>query len=185
MIKAEIFKEVKGYEGIYEVSNFGRVKSLARLDTMNRQLKERILKAATNSKGYKHVLLCIEGKTKTIYIHSLVAEAFLGYIRDGNINTGVVNHIDEDKLNNNVENLEVVSARENLIHSRTKRRASGLPANIKQRPNGRYAVQIFHGTKGDKCQWCLGTFNNVKEAVAARDDYFKMQDRLRDVVLVD
>ena len=64
-------------------------------------------------------------------MHTLVAEAFLNYKRDGKTITGVVNRIDENNFNNNIENLEVTKQRKNMIHSITKRRLNGLPYNIK------------------------------------------------------
>ena len=60
-------------------------------------------------------------------MHTLVAEAFLNYKRDGKTITGVVNHIDKNKLNNNIENLEVTTQRKNMIHSMTKRRLMDCP----------------------------------------------------------
>ena len=100
----EVFKDVKGYEGSYQVSNLGRVKSL-KFD------KEKILKAGVNANGYLQVNLFKDGKCKARKVHQLVAVAFLGHKPCGM--KLVVNHIDIDKLNNNVSNLEIVTAREN------------------------------------------------------------------------
>ena len=100
----EVFKDVKGYKGKYEVSNLGRVKSL-------KFNKEKILKAGVNANGYLQVNLFKDGKCKARKVHQLVAVAFLGHKPCGM--KLVVNHIDIDKLNNNVSNLEIVTAREN------------------------------------------------------------------------
>lgn len=96
----EIFKEIEGYSGLYAVSNYGRVKSLGNGNSNNS--KERILKPAKNSDGYLVVGLYKEGKCKFYKIHRLVAQAF---IPNPN-NYPQVNHKDEDKTNNKVENLE-------------------------------------------------------------------------------
>ena len=91
----EIWKDKKDYEGLYMVSNWGRVKSI-------KFGKERILKPVTNSSGYLLVNLCKDGKVKAFTVHRLVAEAFLPNPH----NYPCVNHKDENKQNNNVENLE-------------------------------------------------------------------------------
>lgn len=102
----EKFVDVVGYEGIYQVSNFGRVKSLAR----NNKSKDRFLKPWLAGKGYQQVRLSVNGKTKTTYVHTLVAESFLGHSTDSGL---VVDHIDGDKLNNRAENLQIVTNRDN------------------------------------------------------------------------
>ena len=95
MIK-EIWKPVVGYEGLYMVSNWGRVKSI-------KFGKEIILKQHINIKGgYYYVCLLKNGKHKNYYVHRLVAEAFI----PNSYNLPQVNHRDENKLNNNVDNLE-------------------------------------------------------------------------------
>ena len=94
----EIWKDKKDYEGHYQVSNCGRIKSLNYINSG----KERILKPLTNSSGYLFVKLCKDGITKTYYVHRLVAEAF---IPNPN-NYKEVNHKDECKTNNVVTNLE-------------------------------------------------------------------------------
>lgn len=94
-MKKEIWKDILGYEGLYQVSNFGRVKSF-------KFGKERILKPGTNKYGYLIVILCKNGKVKHFYVHRLVAEAFIPNTH----NYPCVNHKDECKTNNNVNNLE-------------------------------------------------------------------------------
>jgi hypothetical protein len=107
----EEFRAVKGYEGLYEVSNIGRLKSLARKDTLGRKLKEKILLESIAGGGYLSVSLCTDRVKKTHQVHQLVAIAFLGHKPNGH--ELVVNHIDYNKLNNKLDNLEVVSQREN------------------------------------------------------------------------
>jgi len=100
----EEFREIEGYEGMYQVSNLGRVKSFW-------YGKERILKGGINSRGYSAVVLYKDNKIKTRSIHQLVAVAFLGHKPCGH--KLVVNHINFYKTDNRVENLEIVTNREN------------------------------------------------------------------------
>lgn len=100
----EIFKDVKGYEGIYKISNLGTVLSL-------KFNKRKELKSTVNNTGYKKVMLSKEGKVQNKKIHKLVAESFLNHTPCGY--KLVVNHIDNNPLNNQVDNLEVVTHRQN------------------------------------------------------------------------
>lgn len=121
----ELWKDVEGYEGTYQVSNLGMVKSLDRLTTDNRRLKGKLL-AKTNSKGYIKVTLTNKNKSDNRDIHRLVAQAFIPNPE----NKPQVNHIDEDKTNNIVSNLEWVTAKENMNHG-TRRKRSSLKQSIK------------------------------------------------------
>jgi hypothetical protein len=100
-MEKEIWKDIPGYEGLYQVSNWGQVKSL-------KFGKERILKACVGKVGYYTVNF---GKTK--YVHQLVAIAFLNHQPDG-IKTQI-NHIDKNRLNNCVNNLEIIGHSEHVI----------------------------------------------------------------------
>lgn len=106
----EEFRPVKGYEGLYEVSSFGRVKSLARFPKVK---QDRIRAISIDSTGYHTVTLCKGSpvKNETIKIHILVAVAFHGHKPNG-FNM-VVNHKDFNKLNNKARNLNIITAREN------------------------------------------------------------------------
>lgn len=118
IVKAEVWKPVVGYEGMYEVSNLGRVKSVYRIfvrkDGKKLPIRERILKHANTSSGYPAVRICGYGKKPTTYIHRLVAGAFI----DNPENKPCVNHINGIKTDNRVDNLEWCSYQENEIHSR-------------------------------------------------------------------
>lgn len=101
----EIWKDIKGYEGLYQVSNQGRVKSLERrckTKTYTRRVPEKIRSQSLDNYGYPIVSLSKDHKHKTLAVHRLVAEAF---IPNPN-NFATVNHKDEDKTNNDVSNLE-------------------------------------------------------------------------------
>ena len=95
MTEDEIWCPIKGYESLYEVSDKGRVRSL-------KFGKERILKQGRNNSGYLQVCLCKNGETKRCLVHRLVAQAFI----HNPDNLPEVNHKDEDKENNSVQNLE-------------------------------------------------------------------------------
>ena len=101
----EIWKDVIGYEGLYQVSNLGRVKSLAKI-AKNKygefMLKDRIMKTHIKLDGYRSVTFVKNGKVKLHSVHRLVAKAF---VPNPN-NYHEVNHIDEDKTNSRFDNLE-------------------------------------------------------------------------------
>ena len=109
--------EVKGYEGLYAINRNGEIKSLAKTiyqpNHGYRKFKEYTLKPWDNGHGYKVVSLAKEGKRKNHYMHRLVAEHFI----ENPNNYPEVNHIDYDKGNNNVNNLEWVSRKMNMQHS--------------------------------------------------------------------
>lgn len=108
----EIWKEIKNYEGLYEISSKGRVKSLARISGSCVR-KERLLKLNTTKDGYSFVSLSKDSKQKSFRIHRLVAEAFI----PNPDNKETVNHKDGDKSNNHIENLEWATREENIQHS--------------------------------------------------------------------
>jgi len=121
----EIWKPVNGYEGIYEISNLGRVKSLNYRRTGN----EKILKQVKKTKGYLALTLYKNGSYKQHRIHRLVADAFI----PNPDNLPQVNHIDEDVTNNRVDNLEWCDNKYNCNYgNRTKRSATSHYKKINQ-----------------------------------------------------
>ena len=115
----EIWKDIKDYEGLYQVSNIGKVRSLDRVVQGKlgslRTLKGKELSATDNGKGYLKVALQTNGRsTRKIYkVHRLVAETFI----PNPLNKPEVNHIDCDKTNNHVSNLEWSTSSENSSHA--------------------------------------------------------------------
>lgn len=97
----EIWKDIEGYEGHYQISNLGRIKSLKRLGNDGRRLPEKILKTG-NSHGYRSIVLRKDGKSCIYSVHRLVGKAFIPNPE----NKPCINHKDENRANNNVENLE-------------------------------------------------------------------------------
>lgn len=109
----EIWKDIKGYEGLYQISNLGRVKSFHR-DS------ERILKNRNSSGGYQTLILTKNKTSKNFLVHRLVAESFIPNPESKK----EVNHIDEDKTNNRVDNLEWMNHIENSMFGTRNERSS-------------------------------------------------------------
>jgi hypothetical protein len=153
MENTEIWKDIQGYEGLYQISNFGSVKSLSRLNDngMRKYIsKERILKASLND-GYYVVRLYKDKKGKTMKVHILVAMAFLGHKPDGTTKI-VVDHINNIKTDNMPENLQLISHRQNVSKDINK----GVPTGVYiEKRTGKYVARIQHEYK----QTHLGTFD--------------------------
>lgn len=142
----EIWKDIPGYDSYYQVSNTGIVRSLDRkVMKVNRGvLKQvfysgRIKSFCVSTWGYKQVTFSKNSIKKHPYIHVLVAMAFIGEIPNG----FEVNHIDGNKLNNNVDNLEIVDRSENIKHAY---RTGLMKSNIKNviKVNAQQAIEIFN-----------------------------------------
>ena len=136
----EVWKDIEGYEGRYQVSNIGRVKSLERTASIKngkRTVPERILKPITDRDGYLRVNLCNgSGKRKTFKVHRLVCEAFYENPED----KPCVNHIDENKTNNAVSNLEWCTVKENNNHGTHNARMAKAVAKANSKPVGQYTT---------------------------------------------
>lgn len=101
----ELWKDVHGYEGMYKISNKGRVKSFRRNPVI-------LMHPAPDGWGYPQTVFAVKGKNRTVKIHRLVAENFIPNPE----NLPQVNHKDGNKENNSVENLEWCTGRENIHH---------------------------------------------------------------------
>ena len=107
---------IPGYESYYEVSNYGQIRGVERIIStphQQRKIKSRVLKPRINKYGYLIIDLSKSSVSKTFEVHRLVALTFLPQQEGRNC----VNHMDADKLNNNVENLEWVTHTENVHHA--------------------------------------------------------------------
>lgn len=122
-MQEEIWKDIPNYEGMYQVSNLGNVKSLPREILKHGKYpficKERMLKNRVNMRGYNQFILSNNRKLKTICTHQLVAMAFLNHKPDGTQKL-VIDHINDIKTDNRVENLQVVTSRENSYKTQGK-----------------------------------------------------------------
>ena len=118
----ENYSNISGYEGLYQVSNTGKVKSLLRLESFpsakvkgrnfTRKRRERILSPAPDKDGYLKVVLCKNSILENFFVHRLVISAF----KQNLTNLPQINHIDGNKLNNTIENLEWCSSSHNNYH---------------------------------------------------------------------
>lgn len=132
----EIWKNIKGYEGLYQVSSDGRVKSL-------KWNKERILKPGIRKGGYLQVALCAGGKQKSLMVHRLVCEAF----HDNPENKPEVNHINEIKTDNRACNLEWCTRIENMNHgTRNERSGKAQSKSVGQYTRDGELIKIWPST---------------------------------------
>ena len=120
MTKSETWKDVVGYEGLYEVSNKGNVYSVERMDALGREQGGLVLKPKYNNRGYLMVSLYKNGKLKNRTVHRIVAEAFIpnpkGFLE--------INHKDENKSNNEIFNLEWCTREHNVKYGTSIERIS-------------------------------------------------------------
>jgi hypothetical protein len=182
----EIWIDVVGYEGLYQVSNLGNVKGLERLSkynsrnnykeyNTNRKVKEKLKKLSINKVGYCQTLLYKDGKKKNVLVHRLVAQAFIPNPK----NKPTVNHIDGNRTNNNIDNLEWATYPEQQLHVNhilgkksiiskqcREKRAEQLRKKVK-RSDGKIYNSIREASKdsnahgGNIVRCCKGTLNHA------------------------
>ena len=177
----EVWKDIKGFEGVYQVSNKGRVKRLATVTIMKNQVKEwvqpleeYIFKPALDSKGYQQVILSIGGTKRTARVHRLVAEAFLvepsTELKQECFAAGstkvFVNHKDNNPLNNNIENLEWCSPAYNNEWKEIQNRAKHLkgeenPNSVLSEQNVLEIIEMLE--QGGLSQTDIAEIFNVKQ----------------------
>ncbi len=137
MKKIEIWEDIPNYKGIYKVSNFGNVLCI-------RKSKHRFLSKRLSHTGYYRVTLHKEAVRKTYFIHQLVAMAFLNHTPNGNIL--VINHKDFDKLNNHIDNLEIVTNRENSNKKHLKSSSKYVGVDYHKKSE-KFRARIVHNKK--------------------------------------
>lgn len=160
-METEIWKDVVGYEGEYQVSNVGRVRSIKKGKCL-------ILKQFKTLSGYNKCTFWLYGKSNNLMVHRLVCSAFIG-----EPNGMQVNHIDENKLNNNIKNLEYVSGRENIQkYYSTRVNKNKLLGASYYKPKNKWRSFIRVNGK----QIFLGYFNTELEANKAYVEASKKYD---------
>jgi hypothetical protein len=171
----EIWKDVPGYEGFYQVSDLGRVRSLDRLvETVNRwgpivsKRKGRYLSQSINENGYLHVHLYVNKKPKIFGVHQLVAMAFLGHKRNGH--KIEVDHINHKPSDNRLKNLRLVTQRQNTSHKK-KKGTSKYPGVSWDPVSQKWKAQIHAKAKKEN----LGRYDTELEAAEA------YQSRLKEI----
>ena len=169
----EVWKDIQGYEGFYQVSNFGNVRSLDRIDCNGRFRKSRNCKKILTTDGYYKVGLSKDGIEKRFFIHRLVAIHFI----DNPQNLECINHKDENKTNNCLENLEWCSREYNNNYG-TRNKRIGEFSNKKTTMidiNTNNVLMIFKSAKeaseyvnGDASSICKARNGKRKSAYGYR-----------------
>ena len=140
----EVWKELVGFEGIYVISNYGRIKRLkrewnsGRNGSQHKKLNEGIVRQRTLKDGYVKVTLCKDSIKKSYSVHILVAKTFLPNPE----NKPQVNHIDMNKENNVLSNLEWNTAKENTLHCRKNKKIDNHASIRRKRINKELAYKI-------------------------------------------
>lgn len=156
--KTEEFKDIPGYEGLYQVSDLGRVKSLKR---------NYMLQINKSGCGYLMVGLYILSVKKSLKVHQLIAMAFLNH-RPNGTNVFSVDHIDNIKINNRLINIQVISHRQNMSKDR-KNKTSKYTGVSWDKVNNKWVASIGLNKKYIK----LGRFKNELDAKKAYDEKLK------------
>lgn len=158
----EIYKDIPGFEGKYQVSNFGNIRTKERLtiykDGRQQYYKDRILICTPDLKGYPKIRLenYTTGKGSTKRVHSLVWEAF-GDGTEISFPNKIIDHIDRNKQNNHINNLRIISNRENASNRKDNKEFIGVRKNNK---SDNYTCRIWFNNK----EYHLGTFKTQEEA---------------------
>lgn len=162
----EVWKDIVGYEGRYQVSNIGRIKSLQEWNVNKGKFRyrERIMSPTDNGNGYLIVSLKNGNKRKNYYVHRLVATAFVSNPR----NVNYINHLDYNKTNNVFSNLEWTTQKENIRYSAERMRK---PHRNKLPSSGeRYIIKRQNRFELVIRKKYIGSFKTIEEAVKKRTE---------------
>lgn len=175
----EVWKDIPGYKGYYACSNMGKVKSIERITTSTlgrvRKFPSRLMSHNLN-KGYPKVSLSKKGVEKTYPIHKLVAMTFLDHKPNGH--KIVVNHINFIRTDNRLENLELITARENSNQKHLPSSSDYVGVHWHKNQK-KWVSHIVH--KGER--YHLGSFNNELEAVEYYNNALKSIERGEDITI--
>ena len=160
----EIWKDITGYDGVYQISNYGRVRRFWKKSQWNPEGKLKMLKVSIGERGYQCVNLYKNGKRTTCKIHRLVSFEFI----ENTLNKPQVNHIDGNKINNHVDNLEWCTCSENLKHA-YKTGLKKFTGKIYGEKNGRSKltqkqVDQIRELKGLKTQKQISKMFNISQS---------------------
>jgi hypothetical protein len=167
----EIWKDIIGYEGNYMVSNLGNVKSLPKRGHNHEKLIKPWIKN-TGRRVYNAVSLCVDAKVKKFTIHQLVATTFLGHKPDGT-NKIVVDHINNDSLDNRVENLQLISNRKNCSKDKKGGTSKYVGVHFCKKVEKWVAVIQINGKSKN-----LGLFKTEEEASQRYQDVLNIINKI-------
>lgn len=170
----EIWKDIPGYEGHYQASSLGRIKSLERLDPLGRRVRCKILSQNFKDNGYLMVSLSMDGNLIPKTVHSLVAMAFLNHTPCGQ--ELVVDHINNIRHDNRVENLQLISQRENSSKN-PKGSCDKYIGVIYKVCQNKFVSDIR--IEGKKVR--IGSFDTAKEASEAYKDVLNYYNKHKEI----
>ena len=159
-MEKEIWKDVLGYEGLYEISNMGNIRSLTRVVITkkgNKRVRQGKVLRFGLTRGYKIVCLTNNKKARTFTVHKLMAINFLNHTPCGH--KEVVNHKDFDRLNNKISNLELISQRENTNKKHIKSSSKFVGVTFSKKRNIWSSAIVKEGKR-----IYLGSSNSEEEA---------------------
>lgn len=137
----EVWRDIKDYEGLYQISSLGRVRSLDRFDSIGRFIKGKMLSYNVDKDGYSCITLCKNGGEKKCKVHRIVAQTFI----PNPDNKPCIDHINCERSDNRIENLKWCTHSENLMNPITRKKKSNICREICQgsdNPNSKKIIQF-------------------------------------------
>lgn len=160
--QSEVWKPIPEFEGYYEISNYGTVRGVTRM-VNNKKVLGKVLKPHPHKKkwGYYMVDLSKDGVKSRVFVHQLVAMIFLGHTKEPGM---VVDHIDNNRFNNHVSNLQTLTNRENVSKGRVNKTSKYMGVSWYEKFKKWRAI-IQHNGK----RYNIGSFTNEEDAKKAYD----------------